>query len=126
MMPPLALVADAQSWKRTLASAVDPEATPVNEPSTPTAIGVPADVLPALLPPVPPAAGLADEAVLAADEDEEDEELHPASARAARAARTIAGEPARAPLRRDRVIVAFAFSGRIPPLADRDADRRCI
>ena len=101
MMPPLAFVIDTQSWVRVLASAVDPEATPVNEPTTPITIGVAADVLPVLL--VLPAA-----AELAGDEGEEDEdeELHPASARAAR---TIAGKPARAPLRRDRVIVACLF-----------------
>jgi len=79
---------------------VDPEATPVNEPTTPITIGAAADVLPVL--PVLPAG-----AELAGDEGEdEDEELHPASARAAR---TIAGKPARAPLRRDRVIVALSF-----------------
>jgi hypothetical protein len=96
-MPPPAFVIDTQSWVTILASAVDPEATPVNEPTTPITIGAAADVLPEL-----PAT-----AELAGDEDEEeDEELHPASARAAR---TIAGKPARAPLRRDRVIVALSF-----------------
>jgi hypothetical protein len=39
LIPPLAFVADTQSWARILASAVDPEATPVNEPRTPTTIG---------------------------------------------------------------------------------------
>jgi hypothetical protein len=68
---------------------------------TPITIGAAPDallVLPALL--VPPA-----EAELAGDE-EEAEELHPASARAAR---TIAGNPARAPVRRDRFIAALLF-----------------
>src|SRR6202035_3978874 len=91
LMAPLALVADTQSWARTLASAVDPEATPVNEPMTPITIGAAADVLPV---PAAPAA------VLAGDEDV-DAELHPASARAPM---TIAGNAARAPVRRDRVI----------------------
>jgi hypothetical protein len=98
-MPPLAFVIDTQSWVMVLASAVEPEATPVNEPTTPITIGAAADVLPVLLV-LPAAAGLA------GDEGEEDEELHPASARAAR---TIAGKPARAPLRRDRVIAALSF-----------------
>src|ERR1700744_6024296 len=93
-MPPLAFVIDTQSWVRTLASAVDPEATPVNEPMTPITIGA-ADVLLVL-----PA-----EAALAGDEDGE-EELHPASARVAR---TIAGNPARTPVRRVRVIAASPF-----------------
>jgi hypothetical protein len=106
LIPPLAFVADTQSWKRTFASAVEPEATPVNEPRTPTAIGVAADVLPVLpvllmLPVLPAAAGLAEE-----DGEEEDEELHPARARAAR---TIAGKLAHAPLRRNLVIAALPF-----------------
>jgi hypothetical protein len=63
-------------------------------------IGAAAEVLP--VPPVPPAAELAGDE---GDEDE-DEELHPASARAAK---MIAGKPARAPLRRDRVIIACLF-----------------
>jgi hypothetical protein len=65
---------------------------------TPITIGAAADVLPVL--PVPPV-----EAELADDEDE-DAELHPASARAAR---TIAGNAARAPVRRDRVIDSLPF-----------------
>jgi hypothetical protein len=64
---------------------------------TPITIGAP-DALPELL--VLPA-----EAELAGDEDEA-EELHPASARAAR---TIAGNPARTPVPRDRVIAALLF-----------------
>jgi hypothetical protein len=96
-MPPLALVADTQSWVRTLASAVDPEATPVNEPMTPITSGAAADVLPVL--PVPAA-----EAELGGGE--EDAELHPASARAAM---TIAGTATRAPVRRDRVIDSLPF-----------------
>jgi hypothetical protein len=68
---------------------------------TPITIGAAADVL--LVPPV--LLVLPAEAELAGDEDEA-EELHPASARAAR---TIAGNPARAPVRRDRVIAALLF-----------------
>src|SRR5579875_1073892 len=95
-MPPAALVASTQSWKTVLASAVDPEATPVNEPMTPTMIGAAPDT-PLALP---------TEAEPAADEGEEDEELHPASARAAR---RNAVSPARIPVRRDRVIAALLF-----------------
>jgi hypothetical protein len=97
LMPPLALVADTQSWVRTLASAVEPEATPVNEPMTPITSGVAADVLPVLAAP-PAEAEFAD--------DEEEAELHPASARAPM---TIAGNAARAPVRRDRVIDSLPF-----------------
>jgi hypothetical protein len=48
---------------------------------------------------------LPDDVLFAGDEDE-GEELHPARARAAR---TIAGNPARTPVRRDRVIAASLF-----------------
>jgi hypothetical protein len=68
---------------------------------TPITSGAEADVLPVL--PVPAA-----EAVLAGDEDV-DAELHPASARPAM---TSAGNAARAPVRKDRVIDSLPFSGR--------------
>src|ERR1700728_1004725 len=100
-MPPLAFVADTQSWARALASAVDPEATPVNEPMTPITIGAAADVLPAALAEAEPAG---DEGA----EDEDEELLHPARASAARA---TAGNPARAPVRRNRVMAALPVLG---------------
>jgi hypothetical protein len=65
---------------------------------TPITSGAAADVLPV------PAA----EPVLAGDEDV-DAELHPASARPAM---TSAGNAARAPVRKDRVIDSLPFSGR--------------
>jgi hypothetical protein len=67
---------------------------------TPITIGAAADVLLA-----PPALPVLPAEADGGDEDEA-EELHPASARAAR---TIAGNPARAPVRRDRVIAALLF-----------------
>jgi hypothetical protein len=71
---------------------------------TPIAIADPAAVLPVLA----AAPEVVDDAAAElADAEDEEEEEHAASARAA--ARATAGKPARAPLRRDRVIAALPF-----------------
>jgi len=82
----------------------------VNEPTTPIVIGVPVAVLPVLAAEAELLELADDAAEVAGDEDadEEEEELHPASSARA-AARATAGKPARAPLRRDRVIAALPF-----------------
>jgi hypothetical protein len=85
---------------------------------TPITIGVPDAVLPVL--PVLPVLAVPPAELELADVEEEDAELHPASARAAMA---TAGNAARAPVRRDRVIGSLPFlagpgvSGS-PPRAD--------
>jgi hypothetical protein len=81
---------------------------------TPITIGAAADVPPAALA----------EAAPAGDEGDEDEELlHPARASAAMA---IAGNPARAPVRRDRVIAALPILAPDLAGADRSAGDRGI
>jgi hypothetical protein len=84
---------------------------------TPITMGAAAEVLPAALAEAEPAG---DEG----EADEEDEELlHPARASAARA---IAGNPARAPVRRDRVIAALPMLAPDLAGADRGAGDRGI
>src|ERR1700761_4923644 len=87
LIPPAALVADTQSWNTVLASAVDPDATPVKVPRAPTLNGVPVAAPEA--PPDVPEAGPAGGLPALEEEDEQ-----PATASAARAS-AVSAAPAR-------------------------------
>jgi hypothetical protein len=120
LMPPAALVALTQSWKTVLASAVEPEATPVKVPMAPTMKGVPLAALVALAPPVALAGALA--AVLAGalagallELDDEDEQPAAVSAAIASTAAAAPVDLCPARLRPVSLRVIFAsFSALVP------------
>ena len=91
MMPPAAFVASTQSWKTALASAVDPDATPVKVPMAPTTNGVPLALVLGLAEPVATAlpdaelAGVVAGAVLVVDDKEEEQAAAVSAARASAA-----------------------------------------